>query len=175
MSHLFWKGLFVAILLLVASWMDIKTRRISNLFWLGFIPVSRFVILLLTRSSEYSYWVQLAVSIFAATSLALLFFKLGFFGGADLKAILSISHVFPTQVRPILSPTSVSVWLPLSALINASLVLAMASAVIQAQQRHPYRIKRETPFLPVLTLGFVVALVVGDPFTTIVKHLLSIP
>lgn len=175
MSYLIWKILYVLALLLAVSWMDIKTGRISNLFWLGFIPVSRFVSLILARSSEYSYWVQLAFSAFTATALALLFFKLGFFGGADMKAILSISLVFPTQVRPILSPTSASVWLPLSALINASLISALVSSTTQAHRGHLYRKGGKTPFLPVLTLGFAVALVIGDPFTTVVKRLLSIP
>ena len=94
---------------------------------------------------------------------------------ADMKAILSISHVFPTQVRPVLSPTSVSVWLPLSALINATLVSTLVSSTTQAHCKYLYRRGGETPFLPVLTLGFVVALAIGDPFTTVVKHLLSIP
>jgi len=174
MSDPFLRRLYVLTLLLLASWMDIRSGKISNLLWLGFIPFSRFFSFLAVRSSQGLECLQLVISVLAAASLALLFFRLGFFGGADMKAIISISHVFPFQVRPVLSSISNPVWLPLSTLINASLASVSISLVARKRRRELGESEDKTPFLPFISLGFIVALATGDPFTIIVHYLLGL-
>ena len=174
MDHLLLGTLYVLTLLSIASWMDFKAGKISNLIWLGFIPASRFFSFLTVGSSQRLECLQLVISVLAAASLALLFFKLGFFGGADMKAIISISHVFPFQVRPVLSSISTPVWLPLSTLINASLASVSISLVARERRRELGESEDKTPFLPFISLGFIVALAIGDPFTMIVHYLLGV-
>jgi hypothetical protein len=174
MSNLLLTTFYVLALLSLASWIDLKIGKIPNLIWLGFIPASRFLSLLTLRWAEDTCIPQLVVSVLATVSLALLFFELGFFGGADMKAVISVSHIFPLQVNPILSSTSAPVWVPLSMLVNASLASTVYSFTIRVHQGPSRNAGEKTCFLPFLALGFIVAMVIGDPFTIVVNLSLGI-
>ncbi len=157
----------------VASWIDLKDGKIPNMIWLGFVPASKFFSLLTLGWTRSTRSLQLVVSVLAAVSLAILFFGLGFFGGADMKAVISVSHVFPFQVNPILSSISAPVWIPLSMLVNASLASTVYSLAVRVHHWPSGNAGEKTRLLPFLTLGFIVAITVGDPFTVVVKDCLD--
>jgi ABC-type cobalt transport system substrate-binding protein len=103
----------------------------------------------------------------------LLFFELGFYGGADVKAILSLLHVFPLRERPLFY--SVPLWIPLSTLIDASLFSTFASFTIRGRRGAVLKGGEGLPFLPFITLGYATALVLGDPFTVVVTYIMGPP
>ena len=173
MSDLDWRAPYVLTLLLIASRMDIRDRRVPNLLWLGFIPAINLSTPT-TGPVKGSNTLQPAISVLMMASIALLFFGLGFFGGADMKAVISISYVFPFQVRPAFPQITGSVWLSLSTLINASLISTVISFASGTRSEAADRSGEGRPFLPLLTLGFISALALGDPFTIAVSHLLGI-
>ncbi len=75
--------------LVVSSWYDFKTREVPNKIWILFAP-SGFVLsilhyLLFERSSLPIFWI---LSLFITVGISLAIFYLGFFGGADAKALI---------------------------------------------------------------------------------------
>ncbi len=172
MSGLDWRALYIFSLLCIASWTDIRARKVPNLLWLGFIP-GRFLSAPMTETVQAPDSLQPARSVLMMLVIALLLFGLGFFGGADMKAVISLSYVFPFQTRPALSPSPVPVWLPLSTLTNASLISTLVLLATRYHGKATKRCGEHLPFLPLITMGFIIALAVGDPFTMVVSQLLG--
>ncbi len=167
MSAPYWRIPCLLVLLLVASRLDIKTGKVPNLLWLGSLPLSEFLLSESEGGAPHLHAIQAAAPVMAATLVALFLYRIGFFGGADMKAVISIAHVFPFPTCPILSCFSDPVWLPLSALINGSLASTFVLAL--TQEDRPARSERQAKieFLPFLSFGFIMASVFGDPFTAI--------
>lgn len=118
-----------------SSWQDYKSREVSNRMWVLFAPTG-FALTLLKCYLEYTaektsfifLWV-FSIAITAGISLTL--FYMGFFGGADAKALMCLSIAIPTY--PEFSSTRFYVLMPifpLAVLANAVLASSMLVLVI---------------------------------------------
>jgi preflagellin peptidase FlaK len=83
-----------ATFLIFGSWSDLKTREVSNKVWAISLPI----VAVMTATKIYlslglllMYVISMAVSI--AVSFAV--FEIGFFGGADAKAMITLAVAFP--------------------------------------------------------------------------------
>ncbi len=107
--------------MLYASWSDIKTREVSNKVWALLGPLGLALTLAnIHLSGFYSKLNDLALSFLITTGIAVALFYLGFFGGADAKALICLSLALP--YNPIEGFTPVFNFipiLPLSVFINA--------------------------------------------------------
>jgi len=83
--------------LLFASWSDLKTHEVSNKVWIFFGPLA-FVLALIDslRVTLFESLMSFGSSLIVISVLAVALFYLGFFGGADAKALICLSLAFPT-------------------------------------------------------------------------------
>lgn len=117
-----------------ASWLDYKTREVSNVVWIIFAPVAfalTFIELYLYDFSQISLY-GLCFGLTAVFSIAL--FYSGGFGGADSKALMCLALALPFYPQkpfaPIIgenSPIS-QTFFPITVFSN-SVLFAAASAV----------------------------------------------
>lgn len=123
--------------LLISSWYDFKTREVPNRVWVFFAPVGFALAILQFSLSSLAgenvdpvLWL-FSFSVTAGISLAL--FYLGFFGGADAKALICLSialPVYPSSIQDhlnVLTPLFPLAVLSNGVLVSASLVLAITS------------------------------------------------
>jgi preflagellin peptidase FlaK len=112
-----------------ASYYDVKTREVPDELWI--FPVTIGIPLLvydvMCSNSLYSV-VSIVLSFTLSTSLAIILFYQGFFGGADAKAIISAGilmpkHPFSFQKLPIIGASPLqSFSMPLTILANAAIL-----------------------------------------------------
>lgn len=79
-----------------ASWHDYRSREVSNKVWLFYAPLGLILTLLhvfLTTNLSLLLVLGISFAVFAGITIPL--FYLGFFGGADVKAFLSLSLAMP--------------------------------------------------------------------------------
>ena len=108
----------------IASFLDIRTREISNKLWLAFLPVSALVTLL-TIITDLTQIPLIATSIAITSGIALLIFYLGLYGGADAKALISLSIAHPTaSIPPLHTPM-----LPLTTLTNSLCLMLLSTPI----------------------------------------------
>lgn len=108
----------------IASFLDIRTREISNKLWLIFLPFSTLVTSL-TIAADLTQVPLTAVSIAITSGIALLIFYLGLYGGADAKALISLSIAHPTaSILPLHTPM-----LPLTTLTNSLLLMLLSTPI----------------------------------------------
>jgi len=128
---------FSLLVLAYACYSDIRRRRVSNIVWLVMAGVSIAFAGYCTLAQGISFLVPFIFSATITGAASYIFFRLGFFGAADAKALICIALLFPTQPGfTILShhfplfDTSVSVAFPfaLIVLLNAA-VLALAAPI----------------------------------------------
>ncbi len=116
--------IIVSLIFLIASSIyDLKTREISNIVWVLFAPLGAALtlshFLLIPDNGFLMLW---GISFTIITALSLAFFYLGFFGGADAKALICLGLAMPlnpTSLRPYLQVSSPL--FPLSVFSNAVL------------------------------------------------------
>jgi len=108
----------------IASFLDIRTREISNKLWLAFLPFSTLVILL-TIVTDLTQIPLIVTSIAITSGIALLIFYLGLYGGADAKALISLSIAHPTaSIPPLHTPM-----LPLTTLTNSLCLMLLSTPI----------------------------------------------
>jgi len=109
--------------MLYASWSDIKTREVSNKVWAFLGPIGLAITLAnIHLTGSYSKLNDLALSFLITTVLAIALFYLGFFGGADAKALICLSLALPYPPTEVFTPAfSFIPLLPLSVFANAIL------------------------------------------------------
>jgi len=109
--------------MLYASWSDIKTREVSNKVWAFLGPVGlAFTLANIHLTGSYSKFNDLALSFLITTGIAMALFYLGFFGGADAKALICLSLALPYPPTEVFTPAfSFISFLPLSVFANAVL------------------------------------------------------
>ncbi|MFQ6084868.1 MAG: A24 family peptidase C-terminal domain-containing protein [Candidatus Bathyarchaeia archaeon] len=119
-------GLRVLITLIVFSlgaWSDIRTREVSNYLWLFYYPVGVLLGTLGIFLADGD-WIYYLFSVVMSAAFAIIFFYVGFFGGADAKALIGLSLILPylppsiTFFRGVLPGYP----LPVTVLFNSSLV-----------------------------------------------------
>lgn len=76
------------------AWLDWKDRRVDNRIWIYPAGVS-LVILLVRTYLNFEYLLSFLISVGVTFLLVFILFSVGVFGGADGKALLSISLVLP--------------------------------------------------------------------------------
>lgn len=113
------------------SWSDIKTREVSNIVWLLFAPIGATLTVARLYFSPELLWISLG-SIIVATSLGLLLFYAGVFGGADAKGLICIGISIPTLPENILAyATLFHPFFPVVVLTNSFLVaISMALYIL---------------------------------------------
>jgi len=127
--------------LFYASWSDWKKREVSNKVWMVLAPLAFSLTsvqyILFARDSLILYLLSFAVT----TSLAIVLFYAGAFGGADAKALICLSlalpqyptHLFSTFTTST-SPFLVSPLFPITVFSNS--VLLAAFSVVYALLRN---------------------------------------
>lgn len=107
-----------------SSWQDFKKREVSNKVWLIFGPAGLCLSLLdVFLGGDGSL---LAISTAVMTGLSFTLFYLGFFGGADAKALMCLSMCIPAHpavLKPFLG--TILPLFPLSVLVNAIFASSM--------------------------------------------------
>ncbi|MEM2110809.1 MAG: A24 family peptidase C-terminal domain-containing protein [Candidatus Bathyarchaeia archaeon] len=119
-------GLSISFLSL-SSIYDLKTREVPNWIWVLFAPLG-FTLTLLQFSffGENLFLVLWALSFMVTTGLSLLLFHLGFFGGADAKALICLSIAMPVYPYSMKSYLNIqSPFFPISVFSNAVLASSL--------------------------------------------------
>src|SRR5256886_14641495 len=110
--------------LIVASLSDLKTREVSNRFWVIYAPVSAALfgarVVFVPETA-----LILLVSAVATIVVAFLLFQFGAMGGADSKALMCIAlaiPVAPTFLSPLWQAPLVFYPFPIAILVNSFLL-----------------------------------------------------
>lgn len=116
--------------LLYASWSDLKTREVSNKVWVFFAPIGLVLTLVLLFLYDFSsdMLYRFGISAGVTSTLALVLFYVGAFGGADAKALICLSLALPfppSDFIPLASTTTTLVF-PLSIFSNAVIIAALS-------------------------------------------------
>ncbi|MEE9198922.1 MAG: A24 family peptidase C-terminal domain-containing protein [Dehalococcoidia bacterium] len=88
---------FALPLLLYASWWDIRQRGVSNLPWLVMVGGGGLLLAYRTAAAGPPVLLQLAYSLALTAGAGYALFRLGLMGGADAKALMALSVLFPVQ------------------------------------------------------------------------------
>ena len=129
-----YRVIFSLLILAYACYSDIRKRSVSNVAWLVMAGIGIAFAGYYTVTQGWSSLIPLIFYTTIAGTVSYVFFRLGFFGAADAKALICIAVLFPTQPEftifsqdfPLFG-TSVPVVFPftLMVLLNAA-VLALA-------------------------------------------------
>ncbi len=115
-------GLFKVLIsfigLSAASIQDYKTRMIDNRIWIAMI--SSGVLMTAYETFKYETYIFAAMAILPTLILSGILWFLGLYGGADIKALLSLSLLLPYPPFPTRNPVLVS--FPLTVFINANIL-----------------------------------------------------
>jgi len=115
---------------IVASLSDLKTREISNKFWLLYGPAAALFFALRIIFAPDALPI-LAVSAGATILVAFLLFQFSVMGGADSKALMCLGLALPASpsfLAPLWQPPFVFYPFPIAILVN-SFLLSIGSAV----------------------------------------------
>lgn len=119
------KILATAIAFAFAAWSDLRNREVTNRLWLIYFPIGALLGVIGTLCE--GKWMMHLTSAGFTSIIAVLFFHLGFFGGADAKAFIGLSLTLP--YRPSRFPEVIGFDFtmpfypfPLSVLINSVVI-----------------------------------------------------
>jgi len=88
---------FSLLVLVYASYRDIKQRTVPNKVWLLMLLVGVSFVLYYILSIGVPYIIRVAWSLGVTSALCYLFYRFHLFGGADAKSLISIALLFPTH------------------------------------------------------------------------------
>ena len=121
--------------LCLSSWQDLKTREVPNKIWLFFGPAGLALTLLqlyseISEGTNVALWLWLG-SVVLTTGISLALFYIGFFGGADSKALICLSISLPIYPSFVYGYVDVFVpFFPLAILSNAVLASSLLVVLI---------------------------------------------
>ena len=102
-----------------AALRDVRTRRVPNWVWLVLGALGAVLLVVdLVRWYPFEGWmatrhlIQVGVSLLFVAPLGYLFWRIGGFGGADAKALMALSVLFPTYPAYFLPQSLVMLGLP---------------------------------------------------------------
>ncbi len=101
-----------------ASIQDYKTRIIDNRIWMVMIIVG--ALMTAYETFKYGTYIFTAIGVLPALALSGILWVLGLYGGADVKALISLSLLLPYPPLPTKNPVFVS--FPLTVFINANIL-----------------------------------------------------
>ncbi len=146
-------------MLLYGSYYDWKSREVSDRVWIlssvAGISVQAYETFFLGNSVDIS---AVAISIGTTSAAAYAFYKLGFFGGADGKALVALSLILPTYSSPLslhsFAPLTVltngvilTVFLPLAYAIRNLITIGSGDTLFQGFESEPLWKKTAVCFL----------------------------
>jgi preflagellin peptidase FlaK len=86
-----------------AAWRDVRTRRLPNRLWTPLVVLGLLALALdvaasppLGTATDALFLFRVAFSVCFVVPLSYVFWRLGAFGGADAKALMTLALVFPT-------------------------------------------------------------------------------
>lgn len=165
MLLIYFKLLLVFVVLLIASFLDVKKREVSNKFWnISTLVLSPFI---LHDLYCYGIWYRFLwlYSLLFTFLLSYLFWKLNFFGGADVKCLLFLSCAFPFLVNvPSLiffDNYAFKIYLALKAVLPVPVMVLFLSAIFRLFYEGLFSIRHSYPFLPFMFVSFVILVLVG--------------
>jgi len=82
--------------LLYSCYSDFKIRRVPNKLWLPLIGIGVILAFVDFYVHGMAFLVRFVASVALLSALAYLFFEIGAFGGADAKALITLSILVPT-------------------------------------------------------------------------------
>ena len=88
---------FSLLILAYACYSDIRKRSVSNIVWLVMAGVGIAFAGYGAVVQGMSFLIPLVFPVIITGAVSYIFFRLGFFGAADAKALISIALLFPTQ------------------------------------------------------------------------------
>jgi len=119
--------------LVLGSWSDLKTREVSNKLWAVSLPIVIAVTAVrIYVSSGLLFLYVTSISLSIVVSLAI--FEVGFFGGADAKAMICLGvalPLFPDMFHPILG--YFHPFFPIIALTNGFLMSLLSILYVVAK------------------------------------------
>ena len=92
-----YRVVFSLLILVYACYSDIRKRSVSNIAWLVTVGVGIVFAGYYAVMQGMSLLIPLIVSVTITGAASYIFFRLGFFGAADAKALICIAVLFPTQ------------------------------------------------------------------------------
>lgn len=131
MDYILVRILIVAAMLGSSAYFDLKTRRISDRVWIVFGLLACIIYIFDPPAEEQLPLI--AISIVFTSSLSVIAYKVGLFGGADVFALILISVLVPSNVNyfhiPEVGAVSQFPIASLTILLNG-LLLSMSQSVI---------------------------------------------
>jgi len=127
------------------SWTDLKTREVPDKVWALSLPVASVITTIKVYLSS-GLLILYVLSISLSIIVSLVIFKVGFFGGADAKAMISMGvalPLFPEIFRPILG--YFHPFFPLVVLTN-SFLLSLLSIAYVVYRNLAWRLQTGLPF-----------------------------
>lgn len=150
------KTVFVFTCLVYASYSDIKTGEVSNKVWcvLG-LGGLLFVII------DFAF-IPLLCSIVTMSIVMFIFYRFKWFAGADVKAMLCLSILYPyfTNPTPLPSSPSLRFSFPLLPFPTIALNILFFSLLSGALYTILLRKRRGIAFLPHITTGWIIVLII---------------
>jgi len=134
--------------LLAASYFDYKNREVPDVVWAMFAPSALSLTVIEVYLSNFSFslirGILLSASISAGAFITI--FYLGFYGGADAKALISLSLAVPLPPSQLVSPMLgyVVPLFPVS-ILNNTLALAVLTLPYAPISNLLWRIKNKSP------------------------------
>jgi preflagellin peptidase FlaK len=125
----------------IASFLDIRTREVPNKLWIIFLPFSTLVTAL-SIIEDFTQVTLVVTSIAVTSGIALLIFYLGLYGGADAKALITLSIAHPiASILPLQTPM-----LPLTTLTNSLLLMLLSTPIALIKNVHWKTTTRQSLF-----------------------------
>jgi preflagellin peptidase FlaK len=128
------------LILLIASYTDIKTRRASNILWAIMAIVGGILLVIQYFTVEFEY-IYILIFIPIMIGLVYLLFQIGLiFGGADAKALMAIAILVPTQPQIYQIPLWGQSYMPAAwTIFSNSIILFLAVPIgIKRNIKFPY-------------------------------------
>ncbi|MEM3395582.1 MAG: prepilin peptidase [Nitrososphaerota archaeon] len=135
--------IIVLLALLYASYLDLKKREIDDWVWIASVVIG-FPIMLYDQLiiQEAHNIILVIVSISLTIVLGIGFYKAGFYGGADAKALITISLVLPLMHNGV----RIHPFLPISTLLNGLISSLSIPLVMLPLNLYKLLIKKENLF-----------------------------
>lgn len=150
--------------LLYASYSDLTTRRVSNDVWKGLLYVGFIFIMAETALNGVSYLSATIISFIVMFALQFVLWRLGAFGGADVKAMAIIALIVPMipeiAVGSITLPFYVSsIGIFAFGVFCNAVILTLVGYWILKLLKHE---SATIPFIASITGGYITAIIFGD-------------
>lgn len=110
-------------ILIPSTYLDVKTREVPDRFWVAGSALGLAITAVECLTGRLQVW-SVFISIAVGFTLGLALFYLGFFGGADSKALMFLSLTIPDH-PPWFKGLTMSTPVPVLTVFNNSLVLSL--------------------------------------------------